>query len=375
MCDGERIGSFLTGLKVGLLFVGTIVGAGFASGKEILTFFAGNTVSLVFAVIASGIFFYLTGLLFLNLGRRIPAGSLFKITEVLLKKYSLFFNFFLIFCYLILLAAMLAGVDALAKESIGYTGVIPIFSIIMLLLAILVVRKGIKGLLRINSVLVPLVVMFIIAVCFFSLSNITVLDSGNWAEKGMDFFTSIFNSVLYVSMNMILSSAILISAGKKMNAKQVKISSMTATIIITVILTLVLITCRLNYSQIQGMEMPMVVLALKISPYFGILSVIILSFAIFTTLISSLYPLKEYLDDFIKNERTLYIVLAVAGFLLSRIGFTYIITYIYPLQGIIGLVFIAFCTVYNIQSGNLKYPLRLKMKNFKIKKSKEINEV
>lgn len=347
MKEGKFTG-IITGIKVGLLFIGTVIGAGFASGKEILTFFAGNAVSLVFSVITAGIFFYMTGLLFLSLGRRIGEGSLFTITEVLLKKYSFVFNLFLAFCYLILLSAMLAAVDALARESMGYKGKIPIFSLSMLILAVTVIDKGIKGLLKINSLLVPAVVTFIFIVCVFSLTKISSSDSVSWAAQGMGFFQSVYSAVLYVAMNMLLSSAILIPAGKDLNSGQIKIASITAAAIIIIILVLVLLACRLNYSEIQGMEMPMVILSLKISPHFGIITTIILSFAIFTTLISSLYPLKEYFQDFVKNKKTLYITLSVSAFLLSRIGFTYIITYIYPIQGIIGIAFIAMCAAYDI---------------------------
>lgn len=362
----ERFTSIMTGVKAGLLFMGTIIGAGFASGKEILIFFAGNAVSLVFAVIFAGIFFYLTGLLFFNLGKRIQGGNLFKITEVLLKKYSSVFNLFLLFSYLILLAAMLAGADALAGESLGYKSSIPVFSIIMLILSINIIRRGIKGLLKINSILVPAVVMFIFAVCIFSLSNTNPSDSGNWSELGMGFFASIYNAILYVALNMLLSSAILISAGKNMTKPQIKTACITAAIIISILLTLVLLACRFNYSEIHGMEMPTVILSLKISPYFGFVTVVILSCAIFTTLISSMYPLKEYLEEYIPNERKLYLIIAVSGFLLSRIGFSYIIQYIYPIQGIIGIAFIAFCTVYDAQQTKLKFPVKFK----KIKQAK-----
>lgn len=354
--------SIFAGIKAGLLFLGTIIGAGFASGKEILTFFTGNAVTLVFAVIIAGIFFYLTGLLFFNLGKRIKANNIFKVTEILLKKYSFVFNMFLVFCYLIILSAMLAGVDVLAKESLGYKGIIPIFSIILLILALLSVKKGITSLLKINSLLVPIIIIFIIVVCFFSLNQTNSTVSDNIANKEITFFSSIINSVLYVAMNMLLSSAILITAGNNMDKTQIKISAFLAALIITVLLTVILLACRLNYSQIQGMEMPIIVFALRISPLFSIISIIILSFAIFTTLISSMYPLKDFLQFYIKKENKLYITLALTAFILSRIGFSYIITYIYPLMGIIGIMFIAFCAIYNIQSTIL--PIKFK----KIKK-------
>jgi uncharacterized membrane protein YkvI len=205
---------------------------------------------------------------------------------------------------------------------------------------------------------VPIIVIFILAVCLFSLSDITVTGSGNWMVSG--FFSSMVNSVLYVSMNMLLSSVVLISAGKNMNKRQIKTASITAAVILTALISLILLACKLNYSQVQGMDMPVVILSLKIAPYFNIITLIILSFAIFTTLISSLYPLKEYGQEFVKKETALYIALGLSGFLLSRLGFTYIVTYMYPVQGIIGIIFIAFCAAYEVQNTKMKFPIKFK---------------
>ncbi len=346
--------SVITGIKTGLLFVGTIIGAGFASGREILAFFAGSTLSMVLAVPAAGVLFYLVGLIFFNLGRRVSTGKMFEVSGVLLKRYAGVFNFFLAFSYLILFAAMLAGADALFKESLGYRGGFPFLSLLMLAAAIFVTRKGLKGLLNVNSVLVPIVVAFIIAACALSLSAPAGTASRAWEEIGSKgVIHSLFNATLYVAMNMLLSSPILISSGRDMTLRQAKAASFTAAAIITALLTLMLATMRLNYSELEGAEMPMVALAVKSMPLLGALSAIVLSFAIFTTLISTVYPLKEYMTGFFKSEAALYAFLSVTAFLFSRMGFSYIITYIYPIQGIIGAVFIAFCAGFEAQTPRL----------------------
>ena len=324
---------------------------------------------MALSVTAAGILFYLTGLLFFNLGRRVNTARMYEVTGLLLRKYGGVFNFFLAFSYLILFATMLAGADALFKESLGYRGVFPFFSLPMLGVAIFVTRKGLKGLLGVNTVLVPIVIGFIIAVCALSLSWLPNSALGNWEQissKGV--IHSLFNSALYVAMNMLLTSTILISSGKTLSHREAKIASGVAAAIITALLALILATMRLNYSEIQGTEMPMVIFALKSSPALGAMTAIVLSFAIFTTLISALYPLKEYMADFFKNETALYVFLSITAFLFSRMGFSYIITYVYPLQGIIGAMFIAFCAVYEAQPDRYKHSLK------RIKKTKTCNE-
>lgn len=341
-------------VKVGLLFVGAIVGAGFASGKEILTFFSGNPLSLVAAVILASVFFYASCMLFFKLSKRLNLNNLFDINKILLKRYSGIFNIFLAFCYFTVIAAMLAAIDALAAESAGYRGFFPIFSLMFLVLSLILSRRGIGGLLKINSLLVPLIVLFILYVCFYSLSPQNINSAVAGGAEGGAFFDSLLYAALYVGMNMLLTSALLIKSGSNLSSRQKRLACTLGTVTITVMLTLILLTCLLNYSVIEGAELPMIALAVRISPLFSALSALILSFAIFLTLVSAVYPLEKYLLKYFKNRNILQAAIAAAAFLLSRIGFSSIITYIYPLQGLIGVAFIVFCAVYKASVKNKK---------------------
>lgn len=341
MRDGGRLVGFITGIKVGLLFVGTIIGAGFASGKELLTFFNGTDTEVFLSVLLSGVLFYLTGLVFMNLGRAVSSDSLFKISQKLFKKYGSFINYFITFCYLILIAAMLAGVDSLAVSA-GYEG-FPVFSLIVLIIALVIVRHGLKGLIHITSLLVPAVILFLLIICGLTLSENFVLHSGISSVSRFGFAYSAFNCLLYVAFNMLLSAAVLTSAGKGLNSKQINTASVIAAIIITAIMGMLLISCRLFYPQIQGMDMPTIFLAEKVSGLAANIAVLIIGTAIFITLISSLYPLNNYLSGFVENKFLRDIGVGLTAYLLSRMGFSYIVEYIYPLQGVIGIVFIIMC--------------------------------
>lgn len=342
--NAKNFSSVFYAVKIGLLFVGSVVGAGFASGREILTFFGGNIFTIAAAVIAASVFFYMSCKLFFNLGDRLQSDNLFAINKILLKKYSGIFNIFLAFCYIAMVAAMLAGIDALAAEAIGI-GFLPVFSPFVLIAGLALTRKGITGLLKISAYLVPLIILFIFAVCgsWLSFSGVNAASA-----KGVTaFFDSLLHSVLYVGMNMLLTSALLIKSGSNIAPFQKKLAAGVGTGVVMTMLVLILATCLLNGHLTEGADMPMVALAVRISPFYAALTVLILSIAIFLTLVSGLYPLENYLGQYIKNPTALQILIGVAGFLLSRIGFTYIVTYIYPLQGLIGVAFIAFCAVYN----------------------------
>lgn len=358
MANNEKsFSSIFYAVKIGLLFVGSIVGAGFASGKEILTFFGGDIFTITASVIAACVFFYMSCMLFFNLGDKLQSDNLFAINKILLKKYSGIFNVFLAFCYITMVAAMLAGIDALASEAMGI-GFLPVFSPIILIAGLALTRRGIAGLLKINSYLVPLIVLFIFAVCRHWLSFSQI----GGAEADGAFFETLLHSFLYVGMNMLLTSALLIKSGSNITSFQKKVASGAGTGVVMALLIVILVTCLLNGHLTEGADMPMVVLAVRISPVYSALTALILSIAIFLTLISGLYPLENYLGDYIKNRNALQIIIGVAGFLLSRIGFSYIVTYIYPLQGLIGVAFIAFCAVYNAGYNRKLYKKPIQMK-------------
>ena len=66
--------SFLRSMSVSMLIVGTMIGAGFASGREIVTFF-GEVPNAVVALIA-GVLVFACSVLFLFVGRRVKKSDI-----------------------------------------------------------------------------------------------------------------------------------------------------------------------------------------------------------------------------------------------------------------------------------------------------------
>ena len=64
-------------------------------------------------------------------------------------------------------------------------------------------------------------------------------------------------------------------------------------------------------------------------------------FGIFTTLISSYYPLLEKINS-TKNKKRNLSILIVVIFLLSRLGLDKIVYFLYPAIGVFGVIYILF---------------------------------
>ncbi|RBW69242.1 hypothetical protein [Bacillus taeanensis] len=62
-------------LNIALTYIGTVVGAGFASGKEIVEFFNRFGILEFFSILLSGLFFIIGGIKLMVISKRIHAKS------------------------------------------------------------------------------------------------------------------------------------------------------------------------------------------------------------------------------------------------------------------------------------------------------------
>ena len=94
----------------------------------------------------------------------------------------------------------------------------------------------------------------------------------------------------------------------------------------------------------------MLTLAFNINNIIGYLFSFILWFSVLTSLISSLYML---INAFNKSNSFIYISLFLTlAYIFSFFGFSYFINFIYPLEGIIGLIFIIKVFIFNNKNKN-----------------------
>ena len=109
--------SSLNVFKIASAYIGTVVGAGFASGQEILQFFGAFGAAGLFGVVISSVLFFFIGYSILILGRHLKATS-----HVDIVRYTNgpFFGSFIDIIITIFmfggLAAMIAGAGAIFDE-------------------------------------------------------------------------------------------------------------------------------------------------------------------------------------------------------------------------------------------------------------------
>lgn len=151
-------------LKVVFVIIGTLIGAGFASGQEIYTFFFSYGIKGILGIIISSTIIGLT------------IYKTFKIIEKNnIKNYKEFLDFFIknekikelinsIINIFILVSfyVMIAGFGAYLEQEINLNNFIG--SSILAILCIILFRTNIKGIVKINEILIPILILVVLVI-------------------------------------------------------------------------------------------------------------------------------------------------------------------------------------------------------------------
>lgn len=315
------------------LLVGTIIGAGFASGREISLFFAEFGYDSLFFLPIVFILFYYLFKLFLTIGSKYNFTNILSINHR--TNSSVFFNIAIIAIFFIYSSAMFsASVEVLKSNFIGVP--IIIFYSLIFTLSYLATKYGLKGLVKINVIAIPLIIVLLLIHCIYSIAN--PITNIVYIPNSSNAYILPFSIVVYVFSNILLSYFILTQAGAGLNEKQIqKISFGTATILCFVIL--ICIFCLVeNGAVVMDASMPFVVLTLRLGEPFPLIFAIVLFVGIITSLFGCLHTLNSVLKEKYKNKMALFCCTAVL--LISLLGFENIVNYFYPIIGFFGLIMV-----------------------------------
>jgi len=331
--------SIFHGIKAGFLFIGAVIGAGFASGREILVFFGNSDIFFVYVCIFCCLLFALIAILFMTRAKRKNMYTLQDLSKQTFKAGGGVFNVFIIFCQIIIVGAMLAAIDSLFKEVLGVQFDFPLFSVFSLILACIVLSFGINGIMEVNTVLVPLILVFMVLIVIFAKKPDDVVLAKDVLAQG-SIFKSAMSAVLYIGMNMLLTVNVLISPCKTLGKKQIYIGAILGAVVISLMI-FVIGTTLLNSSEFVVSEnMPLLYLTNEMPGIFRLICACVILCAIFTTLTASMFPVVQYTKTFVKNKYLNIVIVSLVGFIISRFGFSSIVGILYPIMGVLGIVFV-----------------------------------
>ena len=251
-------------------------------------------------------------------------------------KLKIIANFIINIFILITFFIMIAGFGAYFEQEIGINRLVG--SLILAIITFIVFVTSIKGVVKVNELIVPILIGFIFIIGIISIKNIHILNLENYVIR-TNYTNFALSAVLYSSYNSILLIPVLITLNNYVkNKKQIfyiSFISAIVTILLSVIIFLLLVRVDVDISKL---EMPVVYVVsnmFKILRY--IYGVIILG-SIFTTAISLGV---SFLQNTAKNKKgytQISIIMCITSVIISKFGFSNLVSLLYPIFGYLGLI-------------------------------------
>lgn len=321
-----------------LVIIGALIGAGFASGQEIYSFFYSyGTVGLIGIIITCtliSITIYKSLKMICN--NNIDNYDQFLKKYIKNEKATKAINIVINILLLVTFYIMIAGFGAYFEQEIGVNRIIG--STILSIMTAIVFFTSVKGVLKVSEFIVPILIVFIVVIGGM---NLVAVESGvdiPIIKKGW-----LLSSITYCSYNMILLIPVLISLRrqitKQSNIKYIAIISGIFMIIMSIMIYMLLMKSDV---EISTLEMPVVyVIRTFFTKFKPIYAFIILS-SIFTTAISIGIGFLQNVSKSKRSYPHIVLFMCITSLIVSNFGFSKLVNLVYPLFGYIGIVQIIF---------------------------------
>ncbi|GAB7388508.1 membrane protein [Bacillaceae bacterium] len=336
------LASLWRGVKIGFTIIGTTIGAGFASGREIWEFFGSYGADSEAGILLAVSLFAVCTMTIMWIAAEVRATNYLHVLQALMgKRLTVIFDG-LILTYLFSVSiVMFAGSGAtFAQWGFSYS-----FGVVLIaLLSFLVLLFAVKGLLSLNALIVPVLTFVLL---FVSIRFLSGLHFPGLPEDAAP--RPVWPSALtYTALNIVPLLAVLSTfTGEWKHKGEIVIAALVGAG------GLGIVACFLNRALLQSgkevgsYEIPLFSL-LKFYPVSAIVIVTaILWLAIYTTAVSNLHGIICRLARVVRLPSWLLAFVLISLMLpLSRFGFSHLVQVLYPLYGVTNLFLLAILLLY-----------------------------
>ena len=219
----------------------------------------------------------------------------------------------------------------------------------LVVLCVFETNGGLNRINKINNIFMPLTIILLLisAICvIFSVDNFNINTNINLKTV----LSSVFSVISYVGINLLLSGGILMLAGKQYNKNNNNFGSLVSAVVLAIIIVIFNLAMLLfgNISQ-----MPMLDYAFNVNYYLGICVLFGIWFCIYSAITSLAYVLSDMLKSKINSNIICNLIVVTISYVISLFGFGEIVTYLYPVIGVVGILF-SLLLIKNSRYANIK---------------------
>ncbi len=331
-------------LKVVFVIIGTLIGAGFASGQEVYLFFYSYGIKGIIGIFISSILMGIVIYKTLILVKEKDINNYKDLLNFLIKKedkknffnikniINIVINMFILITFFI----MIAGFGAYFEQELGINSLIG--SSVLAILCFIVFRTNQKGVVKVSEILVPILIVFITIISILNLKDFDINNIKNYLINNNS-YNFLLSSIVYCSYNSILLIPVLITLKNYINNKRqvISISTISTIIIILLSISLFFILTKVDV-DISKLEMPAVYVVSKMFKLFEIIYGFIILGSIFTTAVSLG---NSFLQNVSKNKNSythIAFIMCITSIGIFLFGFSNLINYLYLIFGYLGIV-------------------------------------
>ncbi len=320
------------GLSLAFVYIGLVIGAGFASGREIMEYFnipSGTDHSgIVLATFLLIVVCYVI-LRRANLGDITTYdGYLSAVAGRMAKPVKLFMLLYL-FCGFF---TMLSGSGALLCQNYMLP---PLVGVLLLAgLCFLVLAFDLKGIVAVNTIMVPCMIVGILYLCISAaLFGAQSAFSFHGMTRGM-----LTSAICYVSYNTISAASVLVPLQMGVNLRGIRIAAIGGGFVLGLLILVIWAGQNLFFDALWESEIPMLKLAAMTGRIQKQAYALVLFMAICTTAVSQGFGILSSFS--VKNAKSRCLsagILCLFAVPFALLGFSNLVAHLYAFFGVTGL--------------------------------------
>ncbi len=349
------------------MYTATIIGAGFASGQEIVQFFTGYFKGGYYGIITAGVLFAIIGAIVLD---KVYRGRIRNYEEFIFPSVGWFMGWVMEIASTVFMISvfcvMMAGMGNIVQEKLGIPMIYGIVT--MAVLCMIVILTDINGIVSLSAIVTPIMIFGIIFIgiyiilcrdtAVFNVMNVVKSSTDNW----------FFSSLLYVSYNSIIAINVMCSLLPYMKTRRTGIAGGLLGGVFLCGVALILNSAIMIFAPGSlAHELPVMEIVKRYGGIASILYTMVLWLAMFLSAATSGYCFIGKISSRVKiNTKIIAAVICALVIPLSSMGFSNLIATIYPVFGYIGLFLVFVVLFQGLSTAFSKTLLGLKrLKNYR----------
>lgn len=334
-------------LQICFVFIGTIVGAGLASGQEIVQFFTIYGYKSFYGILICLFMYIFVSLVIIKISLKYKLSSYSELIMLVTPNYmgkiiNLATSLFLISSSSIILA----GSGSLFNQFFHMSKWIGIIA--MLTITLITLLNDTDGLLIINSFIVPslitiIILIFLLYITFdrniLNINNLNIINAKNCKN------TWYMSALLYGGFNLLCCCGVLVPLSTEIkDVKSLCCGSIIGSIILTLLCYIINLLLISNLPYTLNYEIPFLYIANRFGKLIEFMLLCVIFLEMFSTAVSDIYSIgKTIKHNFNISYKKAVISTLFISLLMAQVGFKNLITIFYPIFGFFGLIFILLC--------------------------------